>query len=216
MKTIQKLWFCVVAIILFAANADAGRWLTRDPIEFMERDAKPTSAALNLQINFYAYVKNNPINLIDPFGLYDYSAAETQQQFLGPALSSAIAGPIQGLLNIKNNSQGRGPYDFGWNQHAHDTFCVNGKKLTADQFGNYMAGYQGSAYDQYVTSPFPALATVYADGIWYHLRGDTKAVNDPFDLTGIPDIHMGAQGVPAPPQPRTPSYQNSPAYQYGF
>ncbi len=179
-------------------------WLNRDPIG--ERG----------ELNLYAYVRNNPINLFDPLGLYDYSAAETQQQFLGPALASATAGPIQGLLNIKHNSQGLGPYDFGWNQHKHDTFCVNGKRLTADQFGNYIAGYQGAAYDQYVTSPYPALATVYADGLYYHIMGDTKAVNDPFDTTGFPYIHMGAQGVPAPPQPQTPSYQNSPAYQYGF
>ena len=69
MKTAQKFWFCVVAIILFAANADAGRWLTRDPIEFMERDPRPDAGDFQEQLNLYRFVDNNPINLIDPLGL---------------------------------------------------------------------------------------------------------------------------------------------------
>lgn len=39
MKTIQK--FVFLTIVLFAANTQAGRWLTRDPIEHMERDPQP-------------------------------------------------------------------------------------------------------------------------------------------------------------------------------
>jgi hypothetical protein len=72
MKTIQKICFCFAVIILLAANAEAGRWLTKDPIEFMERDAKPTSspaASRDTHINLYEFVGNNPINNIDPLGL---------------------------------------------------------------------------------------------------------------------------------------------------
>jgi RHS repeat-associated protein len=77
MKTIQKICFCFAVIILLAANANAGRWLTRDPIGFMELDPRPTisgtipSMAFDdpQQINLYAYVLNNPINEIDPMGL---------------------------------------------------------------------------------------------------------------------------------------------------
>jgi uncharacterized protein RhaS with RHS repeats len=64
MRTIGKICFCVVVMILLAANANAGRWLTQDPIGFMERDL-PAS-----QINLYAFVGNNPVNRIDPLGLY--------------------------------------------------------------------------------------------------------------------------------------------------
>ena len=88
MKTIQKVVF-VTNILLLAANSYAGRWLTRDPIGFMERDPKPTMPAassvsvvmpqkiiaprltfdaIQQQENLYAYVGNNPITRIDPLG----------------------------------------------------------------------------------------------------------------------------------------------------
>jgi uncharacterized protein RhaS with RHS repeats len=74
MKTIQKVVF--LTIVLLAANSQAGRWLTRDPIEFMERDPWPT---MNLwedpqQINLYQFVLNNPVNRIDPLGLWSPGA----------------------------------------------------------------------------------------------------------------------------------------------
>jgi RHS repeat-associated protein len=39
-------------------DAEAGQWTTRDPLLF-----------LSDQVNFYAYVGNDPVNLIDPTGL---------------------------------------------------------------------------------------------------------------------------------------------------
>jgi len=174
------------------------RWISRDPIG--------ESGGVNL----YGYVLNNPINLYDPLGLRDYTAQETQDLFLTPAFQSSTAGSIQGLIDILNNSKGRGPYDFGWNEHAGDTFCVNGTRYDADQFGNYIAGYQGEAYDQYVFSLFPALPTVYLAGLYYHLRGDTKATNDPFDTTGFPYIHQGSNGVPESWAVKNGVYDTSP------
>jgi len=69
MKAIQKVCFCFGFIILLAANAQAGRWLTRDPIEFMERDPKPSDVGFQEQLNLYRFVDNNPVNYIDPLGL---------------------------------------------------------------------------------------------------------------------------------------------------
>ncbi len=86
----QKICFCFAVIILLAANANAGRWLTRDPIEFMERDPKPampsnfssdeSARPSIMEINsksLYTFVDNNPINEVDPLGLWNLWAPWT-------------------------------------------------------------------------------------------------------------------------------------------
>ena len=37
-----------------------GRWLSKDPIGLLAGD-----------VNFYRYVGDNPVGLVDPWGLYD-------------------------------------------------------------------------------------------------------------------------------------------------
>jgi len=98
--------------------------------------------------NFYAYVHDNPVNLSDPFGLTDYNEQQTLQLFLQPAYTDATAGFFKGLGNIFDHSRGyqgvpgQGDYDFGWNEHQNDTFTRCGVKMTAAEFGNYMAGFE--------------------------------------------------------------------------
>ncbi len=93
--------------------------------------------------------------------------------------------------------------DYGTRRRDQtDTWCVNGRTLNVDQFGNFIAGFGAQAYDQtYPMSPimtnpllpYGGALTVTIDfGVFYHLIGATKAVNDPLDLTGIPDILDGA------------------------
>lgn len=156
-----------------------GRFLSEDPSRF-------TSGT----INFYPYVTNDPIDFYDPSGLRDYNEQETQD-WLQQAYSSATAGRVRGIANIHHNSQGGGPYDFGHDPngiHQDDTWTRCGRKMNAWQFGNYIAGFQGAAYDE---KYFWTTGAVKAAGLYYHLTGDTDAQNDPFDRTGFPDINNG-------------------------
>ena len=114
MKAIQKVCFCLGFLILLAANANAGRWLTRDPIEFMERDPSPIMPGMSVsaislddpqQINLYSYVLNNPINFIDPLGLIGTPAEnlalvlavgeEEAAETIGPAAARIAAQSIE-------------------------------------------------------------------------------------------------------------------------
>jgi RHS repeat-associated protein len=160
-------------------DPSAGRFFSEDPIRFIGG------------LNFYRYAGDEPTDLSDPFGLTDYNEQQTLE-LLQQAYSDATAGRIDGLLNIKQHSQG--DWDFGWNQHHNDTWTRCGKKMNADQFGNYIAGFEGAAYDQnyfWTTGGLTAQASVEVWGIAYHMSGRTKAHTDPFDTTGRPDIRAG-------------------------
>jgi len=147
-------------------------------------------------------LRNNPILLVDPFGLKDYNELETQQ-FIVDAYESATGGPTiaNGLVNIYvdlngNRSTGKvGRFDFG-NQQEHwdDTFLVGGQRYTADEFGNFIAGFEGKTWEDKYNGGLPfALPLVHLGGIFYHLAGNSKAHNDPWDTTGFPAIRAGAR-----------------------
>jgi len=165
-------------------------------------------------VNTYAYVEGNPISHVDRLGLTDYDEQQTWWQ-LYLAYESSTAGSAAGLLNIYNNSKSYGPYDYGYlPNRMNDTWTRCGVKMDADHFANYMAGFQGGAYDAYFypdglivptgddtgNYPFaaisfsPAQTLVQGAGILYHLDARSKAKNDPFDRTGWPMIKAGEQG----------------------
>ena len=87
-----------------------GRYLTPDPIG-------PSAAATNL----YTYVRNNPVNLIDPLGLYDLRPqacagnANQIRQAMGNILSRATSGTFSLFSGTGQNASsiltenGRGP-----------------------------------------------------------------------------------------------------------
>ena len=53
-------------------DPEIGRWLTPDPLGFAAG-----------QINLYVYVNNNPVNLVDPYGLMGESAQQSVSQGVG-------------------------------------------------------------------------------------------------------------------------------------
>ncbi len=165
----------------------SGRFLSEDPLRF------------GGQINFYSYVLNDPINFADPFGLQQWPAHDHNEQetllWLWWAYNRATAGRINGLQNIANYSSASGKFDVGNNEHANDTWTRCGRKMNASQFGNYLAGFEGAAYDyQYrwtTGSGGSAESAVYWFGLYYHLSGRTKSKWDKWDNTGRPDIFNG-------------------------
>jgi hypothetical protein len=76
MNVTQKLFLGVTATILIATDANAGRWLSRDPIQegagFVQRDPMPEWSLIpngGDEPNLYVFVLNDPVNGFDPFGL---------------------------------------------------------------------------------------------------------------------------------------------------
>ncbi len=177
-----------------------GRYIEPDPL-----------GRLGSGNNLYAYVGNNPIDFVDPLGLrnYKHSEQETFNQ-LCEAYREATAGPIQGLINMFNNSTGKlnpsdggfdahdpGKYDFGLlTQYSGDTWTVMGYTMDPSHFGNFIAGWEGAAYDNaYLEGGWSpgsgAELAMEGGGLWYHAMGQTLAINDPLDFTGMPDILKG-------------------------
>jgi hypothetical protein len=147
-------------------------------------------------IDFYSYSTNAPVDFRDPLGLRDYNEQETLQ-LLQEAYNGATSGRWNGMMFIFYHSNGGRPYDFGHDPngiHQNDHWYRCGKKMDAWQFGNYVAGFQGGAYDEryfWTTGAIWAETAVKSFGLAFHLRGWTNAQNDPYDETGTPDINAG-------------------------
>ena len=175
-------------------NPQLQRFISEDPLRF-------TGGA-----DFYAYARNSPVNLRDPFGLKDYNEQETRDLFLQPAYLDATAGYFQGLWNIANHSKGGGDYDFGYNlPTSGNTYMRCGRKMTAAEFGNYMAGFEAGAWDdafygdreigfslQHTWQLRYVEMTVRLDGVVFHnIPGQSMGPYDPLDKGGWPWITLG-------------------------
>lgn len=77
MNAMHKSVLIITATLVVATDANAGRWLSRDPIQegagFVQRDPRPQldfAPRQRNEPNLYAFVLNDPVNQIDFLGLF--------------------------------------------------------------------------------------------------------------------------------------------------
>ena len=154
-------------------DASVGRWTSKDPVLAIE------------PVNFYAYANDDPLNWTDELGLRAYSERETKKLLHEACLQSTAPFPL-GLLNTYRNHSYNGKYDFKLNDET-STFKVNGRTLRADQFGNFLAGY-----DAYKAGKAGGYATARAFGVFYDVIEDLEQAQRPnLDADSVPDIAAG-------------------------
>jgi RHS repeat-associated protein len=201
--------------LLRAYDSNLGRWSSRDPL------------GETVGLNLYDYVLNNPINWFDPYGACPtkqgggggggggggQQVAKDASPILAKERDDITAGPIQGLINLWNNST-HSPEDpeypgFDFKTGIDTNFIANGRHLNKAGMGNYIAGYGAQSYsNKYpMISPVMALAAMAA-GAGLHLLNNLEAfsnkefgfrfnpeqseVGDWVDRSGIPDMAKGA------------------------
>jgi len=174
---------CATGLIRFGArdyDPSVGRWTAKDPIGFGGGDA-----------NLYTYVKNHPTHSVDVAGTsprypHHYNCRQTRE-IIQWAREETQAPWLEAMLRgFQHHSEG-GTFDYKINE-AQNTFMVGGGAFTADQFGNFLAGYTGQRLGP---SGFWSVRTggVYID-FWA-----SRAAKEPFDwdMDSVPAIDAGAR-----------------------
>lgn len=141
---------------------------------------------MNGGINTYVYASSNPIGRIDPLGLKDYSECESLDLLADARIDMSQRLDRRIVSAISNHTTG-GKFDFRVNQKS-DTFNVDGRLMSAPEFGNYIAGYSGIYF-----GGRPGLAGVIMGGVYFDFVDAVHgAANFDMDADSVLDIYRGA------------------------
>jgi len=110
-------------------DPETGRWTAKDPVGFGAGD-----------VNLYGYCLADPINLVDPWGLKDYTQEETMAILHGAVHDYSQMYWWSALLEARNRHGSFGEYDYKLTDPS-STFVIKETTITASEFGNYLAGY---------------------------------------------------------------------------
>ncbi|MBI5196646.1 MAG: DUF2778 domain-containing protein [Nitrospirae bacterium] len=76
-------------------DATIGRFISEDPVGFAGGD-----------VNLYAYVGNNPVNFVDPFGLYDCTYSISSHTMTCTPTNTAVGAPFNSGNYVSGNNTG--------------------------------------------------------------------------------------------------------------
>lgn len=138
--------------------------------------------------NTYTYVRGMATDRVDPHGLKDHSECESAA-FMENARNDAKI-PVLGTANMVANHVGKG-FDVAnldtKIRNEGDTYSVDGNRMSAPAFGNYIAGY-ASVY----WGPSQGPAAVFVGGIIFDLVDTLRGLSPlDFDRDSQPDIMAG-------------------------
>ena len=107
-----------LSVTLFRAfDPELGRWLSRDPLD---------NAEVQEGANLYAYVGNNPINAVDPLGLYGSDCCTSERERLQSAELQATA------FCVRAGKEARESCKYAWRNRSNKTarrLCAEGREL---------------------------------------------------------------------------------------
>lgn len=177
-------------------NADIGRFVQPDPISYFSG------------INFYAYVKNNPVNLIDPLGLLQRNddgtlRAEPSGSPVTVTHPSGTQAAVQPMTLHSDDGRSIQAYEYisgheGMRTDCHGvTFGDSEYWINNDQVNNILQG------DNYVQTLNPQVGDIltYRDSSGNVVHSVTVTIVDPSgEVTGV----TGLGGIQTDPRETTP------------
>jgi hypothetical protein len=172
MNKVTRMVVAMAGFALACVNTNAGRWLSRDPIQegagFVERDTMPS--AFQNEPNPYAFVANEPLSRYDAFGLRMSLRVETsildEPPIKGPgtgAFGLTMFSPFAPSANVFKSISESCCWKINFSGHAtifwwylrnvevariHELQHVDYHRTTFDNYNNAAEAFTGICFSQ--------------------------------------------------------------------